>query len=41
VADGFASPEAAREWMAMFVAWYNEEHRHSGIKHVTPAQRVY
>lgn len=37
--DGFESLEAAREWMSMFVAWYNKEHRHSGIKHVTPEQR--
>jgi putative transposase len=22
-----------------FVAWYNEEHRHSALKYVTPAQR--
>ena len=30
--DGpFASLEAAREWVAAFVAWYNSEHRHSGI----------
>lgn len=21
------------------VAWYNEEHRHSGLKYVTPSQR--
>jgi len=37
--DGFASIEAAREWMSTFVNWYNNEHRHSGIKHVTPSQR--
>ena len=35
----FASLEAAREWVADFVAWYNLEHRHSGIKFVTPEQR--
>ena len=38
-ADRFASLEAAREWMSTFVHCYNNEHRHSGIKHVTPAQR--
>jgi len=38
-ADGFESLDAAREWMSMFVGWYNDEHRHSGIKHVTPSQR--
>jgi len=37
--DGFASIEAAREWMKQFVHWYNEVHRHSGIRYVTPGQR--
>lgn len=38
--DGpFASLEAARAWVATFVAWYNGEHRHSGIKFVTPDER--
>jgi transposase InsO family protein len=36
---GFADLEAAREWSARFVQWYNYEHRHSGIRYVTPAQR--
>jgi putative transposase len=36
---GFAGLDAAREWAARFVHWYNDEHRHSGIKYVTPAQR--
>jgi hypothetical protein len=26
-------------WVAGFVEWYNGEHRHSGIKYVTPNQR--
>jgi putative transposase len=30
---------AAREWVGTFMHWYNEEHRHSGIKFVTPAER--
>jgi putative transposase len=30
---------AAREWVGTFMQWYNEEHRHSGIKFVTPAER--
>ncbi len=30
---------AARAWVQRFVQWYNEEHRHSGIRYVTPAQR--
>jgi putative transposase len=25
--------------MAAFVAWYNDEHQHSAIRFVTPAQR--
>jgi putative transposase len=36
---GFADLQAAREWSARFVQWYNAEHRHSGIRYVTPAQR--
>ena len=35
----FASLEAAREWVQRFVIWYNTEHRHSGIRFVTPQQR--
>jgi putative transposase len=37
--NGFESIEAAHEWMMKFVHWYNNVHRHGGIKHVTPAQR--
>lgn len=29
----------AREWVGGIVNWYNFEHRHSGIRFVTPAQR--
>jgi transposase InsO family protein len=36
---GFADLQAARRWAADFVRWYNDEHRHSGIRYVTPAQR--
>ena len=35
----FVDLEAARAWVAGFVTWYNEEHRHSGISFVTPSQR--
>jgi putative transposase len=35
----FADLETAREWVSGFVAWYNDEHLHSGIAFVTPAQR--
>ena len=31
--------EDARKWVAQFVYWYNNEHRHSQIKFVTPNQR--
>ena len=30
---------AARQWVGTFAAWYNDEHRHSAIGFVTPAQR--
>ncbi len=36
---GFDDLEAARGWAAEFVRWYNVEHRHSGIRYVSPAQR--
>lgn len=36
---GFEDLEAARAWAAGFVRWYNLEHRHSGIRYVSPAQR--
>jgi len=36
---GFADLDAARQWSGRFVQWYNYEHRHSGIRYVTPAQR--
>ena len=36
---GFADLAAAREWVVGFVQWYNHDHRHSGIRYVTPAQR--
>lgn len=35
----FASLAAAREWVAGFVAWYNDEHLHSAIRYVTPSDR--
>ena len=38
-AHGFADLDAARAWAAGFVHWYNVEHRHSGVRYVTPAQR--
>jgi len=35
----FESMEEARVWVAKFVHWYNNVHRHSRIKYVTPMQR--
>ena len=35
----FADLTQARQWVAQFVHWYNEVHRHSGISFVTPSQR--
>lgn len=34
----FKSIEEAREWMAEFVSYYNNYHRHSGIYYFTPKQ---
>lgn len=39
--DGFCNIEEAREWVDKFVRWYNTEHKHSGIKYVTPEERHY
>ena len=38
-AKGFENLAAARLWAAGFVRWYNHDHRHSGIRYVSPAQR--
>ena len=35
----FESVVQARVWVLRFVAWYNEEHRHSALRYVTPDQR--
>ena len=37
--SGFRTPEDARHWVDKFTRWYNEEHRHSGIRYVTPGER--
>ncbi len=37
--DGFENLDAARQWCNTFMHWYNEIHKHSAIKFVTPAQR--
>ena len=36
---GFETIENARKWVSEFVSYYNYEHRHSGLKHLTPNQR--
>ena len=36
---GFADLDAARAWGLAFAHWYNHDHRHSGIRYVSPAQR--
>lgn len=36
---GFESLEEAQKWLTGFVTHYNEEHRHSGIRMVTPGAR--
>jgi putative transposase len=35
----FASFAEALQWVERFVSWYNNEHLHSGIRYVTPADR--
>lgn len=36
---GFNDIAGARRWVLQFVHWYNHEHKHSGIKFVSPTQR--
>ena len=38
-AKGFSDLDAARAWADHVAAWSNNEHRHSGIRYVSPAQR--
>lgn len=35
----FITVEDAHRWVAGFVAWYNDDHQHSGIRFVTPSER--
>lgn len=37
--SGFGKLDEAHEWVEDFARWYNETHRHSGIRYVTPGQR--
>lgn len=36
---GFSTIDEARDWVLKFSHWYNFNHKHSGIKYVTPHQR--
>lgn len=35
----FADITQARQWVSEFVDWYNNKHRHSALKYVSPQQR--
>ena len=35
----FEDLQAARLWVDGFIGWYNNEHRHSGIRFITPSQK--
>ena len=35
----FQTLAQARDWVLKFSRWYNEEHRHSALKYVTPIER--
>ena len=39
IASGTITLAGASAWAINFVRWYNFEHRHSGIRYVSPAQR--
>lgn len=36
---GFSDLTHTRQWVLQFVRWYNDEHRHSTLRYVTPSQR--
>ncbi len=37
--SNFTTLQAARDWLARFIDWYNTQHRHCGIGYVTPFQK--
>lgn len=37
--DGFIDIKTAKIWVEKFVNWYNNIHKHSGIKFVTPSEK--
>ena len=36
---GFVDIKASREWVLQFVHWYNHQHKHSGLKFMSPIER--
>jgi len=36
---GFSNIDESRAWVLSFVRWYNQHHKHSGLKFMTPNQR--
>lgn len=38
-AKGFEHLDASRNWVEMFVGWYNTKHKHSQLNYVTPSER--
>ena len=38
-AKGFSDLESAQSWVGSFVYWYNNEHKHSQLRFVTPNER--
>lgn len=37
--NGFETVKEARLWVLQFVKWYNNEHKHSGLKFISPNER--
>lgn len=37
--NGFANLEVSRIWVSEFIDWYNNHHKHSAIKYVSPCER--
>lgn len=37
--NSFETIDEANEWMEGFTKWYNSEHKHSGIDHISPNER--
>ena len=37
--EGFAELREARQWAHQLITWYNQQHRHSSLRFVTPEQK--